>query len=106
MVSDDFLHPDDVVPASELPSALMEVGDFRIAQTFVEADTVVRQVFILGLHPGDGCIQVEDALCLQRILQRLVQYLSDAFPLLLTVHIDGGLHRPLIGGASVEDVRD
>ena len=67
-------------------------------------DAVVGEVFVLLLHVGDGGFHVENALRLEGMLQGFVQLLADALALLVPIYVDGGLHRPLVGSPSVEDV--
>ena len=64
MLTDYLLHPNHVVPASELLATLVEVGHLLVTKLFMEAYAVLRQIFIFRLDEGDAGIHVEDALSL------------------------------------------
>ena len=64
MFADYLLHPDHVVPASELLAAQVEVGHTTVAKLFMEAYAVLRQILIFCLDEGDAGIHVKDALSL------------------------------------------
>ena len=49
MFSNQFLHPNHIIPSSELLSTLMEMGYSSVAKLLMKADAVQRQVFILWL---------------------------------------------------------
>lgn len=97
MFSNQFLHPNHVVPASELLSALMEVCHPFVAKLFVETNAVLCQVLIFGIDEGDTGIQVENALSLQPLFEDFMQLATYAAPFHTAVNIDGSLNRPLIG---------
>ena len=58
MLSNDLFHPNHVVPTIELLAALMEMSNCLVAQVFMEADTIQRQVFVLRIDEGDTGIHV------------------------------------------------
>ena len=102
MLADELLHPDHVVPAAELASALVEVGDLGVAHALVEVDAGEGEVLVLGLDVGDAGVHVEDALGLELGFERIVEEVSDAFAMLGAVDVDGGLDGPLVGGSLLE----
>ena len=64
MFTDHLFHPNHVIPASKLLAALVEVGHSSVAELFMEAYAVLRQIVILGLDEGDAGIHIKDALSL------------------------------------------
>lgn len=62
MFSNQLLHPNHIVSTTELLSTLMEMSDLCIAKSLMEADTILRQVFIFWLNERDAGIHVEDSM--------------------------------------------
>ena len=50
MFTDYLLHPNHVVPAAKLLAALVKVGHSTVAKLFMEAYTVLCQIFIFCLN--------------------------------------------------------
>lgn len=61
MLADDLLHPDHVVPASELVAALVEVPDLLETEVGMESLAVVREVFVLRDGAGYTGVKVKNA---------------------------------------------
>ena len=58
MLSDKFFHPDHVIPAVELITALMESSNHRITQFFMKQHAVLRQIFIFRLWISNAGIDI------------------------------------------------
>lgn len=58
MLSDKFFHPDHVIPAVELITALMENSNHRITQFFMKQHAVLRQIFIFHLWISNAGIDI------------------------------------------------
>ena len=50
MFSDKFFHPDHIIPASKLVSALMKCTHHMIAKPLMEMHAVLGQIFIIYLR--------------------------------------------------------
>lgn len=67
-----LLHPDKIVPVSELIAALMKSPRHPITHTLMKPDTVISQIFILRLRTGDTGIYIENILPDQSLFQRFI----------------------------------
>lgn len=78
MLPDELLHPDHVVPAPELVSALMKPPDLRVAEVRMKLRAVPGQVLIVILNGvADAGVKVEYMLLSRNPLELRVQKLPD-----------------------------
>ena len=62
MFSDDFLHPNYVIPLPEFLSALVEVRHLHVTHLLVEMHTVLCQMLVLRIDLGNAGIEIENPL--------------------------------------------
>ena len=94
-----LFHPDHIVPASKLITALAEGAAETIPHPFMETGAGMGQVFVLPVSPGDAGISVQEMAALQFFLQRGIQCPAKSFSMGVLTQIDRGFHRPVVGGA-------
>ena len=61
MISDNFFHPDHIVPAVEFITAVMALANLSIAKTAMKLLAVPGQIFILDCRVSNTGIQVQNA---------------------------------------------
>ena len=71
----------------------------------VEAEGVLREVFVLRIRVADAGVHVQNVLELQGPLQGPVQLLADAVLLGLPVYVNAGFHGPAVGRPHPEGAR-
>ena len=80
MLADAFLHPDHVVPAAELVSALLESAGEGEAHVRVKVCAVAGEIFVLFLWPAEAGVQIQDAHLGQPTLKLGIKYPSQPHP--------------------------
>ena len=60
MLSNDFFHPDHVIPATEFVTAVMEQPHSLKAKMGMELLTVFAKIFIFCLGITNACVQIQD----------------------------------------------
>ena len=78
MFSDDFFHPNHVVPTIKFVSAFMESSNLGKTEMLMELFTVPSQIFILCYGITNAGIQVQNAHLLKSMLQSFIQRTSIA----------------------------
>ena len=78
------------------------MSHFLVAKLFMEADAVLRQIFILGLDERDTGIHIEDALSFQPLFEGFMELAAYSASLHAAVNVDGCLDCPLIGFPRLE----
>ena len=91
MFPDHLLHPDHVVPAAELITALMKLTALGIPQMLMEMLAVSGKVFILFYRVADAGIEVRDAHVLKLLFELLIECSSAALALDVVIKIDRDL---------------
>ena len=86
-----------MIPSAELTAAVMKLACFGIAHAGMEIHTVPGQVFVLGFRIADTGIEVQNPHLFQGIFQRPVQLSADPLFFPVSVDIDRGFRRPVIG---------
>ena len=96
MLSDEFFHPDHVIPAVKLITALMENSNHRITQFFMKQHAVLRQIFIFRLWISNAGIDILHILLLQRFLQPFIQQPADTAPTHSPSSTYGAIHSAVV----------
>ena len=105
-LAQQLFRPGHIVPAAELVTAAPENPDAAEAQMLVEADAVVRQIFVvLALRLADAGIEVVNALRAGNVLERAVKTLAEALMARFEREVDRRLGAAVVGRAWNEGVR-
>ena len=106
MLHEQFFRPGHVVPAAELVAAAREHADAPEAQVLVEADAIVRQIFIArALRLADAGIEIVDVLSERQLLNRAVEALAETVLARVEGEIDRRLCTVVVGLTRDERVR-
>ena len=96
MLSDQFLHPDHVIPSSKLIPAVMEQPNSLITHMTMELNAVLRQILVLFFWESNTRIEVQDILGGAHLFKRLVKRPSNPPVPALLPQVNGRLCRPRV----------
>lgn len=100
--SDNFLHPRQIVVATELHSATTEGADEAVAHALVEAHAILREILVLLFGVGDAGVEIGDALCCEGSFERIIELTSETVSAKVFGDVDARLDADVEGGAWFE----
>ena len=103
MFPNHFFHPDHVEPKPELVPALVEMSHSSVSQMLVELRTLVREVLVWSVKPGDAGIQVKDVHLFQFFFEPFVKFLANALAMLPHLDVNGSFDAMTVGSSRFED---
>ena len=72
MISDEFLHPDHVIPPVKLVSTLFKASHHAVSEVLVKPDAVLVQIRILPARGRNTGLRIPDSLKPKSLLQCFV----------------------------------